>query len=239
MSNRAAKTAAEALVLYREALAAGTIIQHQFHAGRNLACALGVLGPRVADPSDCPARIMPRWLAGIVPWFFDNQPKADALAWGEAFYAQLARLDGMVPFSAVHDWHATVVCPLAIEVATKRGRPTAPHEKLAAMHAAARDGQKFAKEEWSPVYRDAYAKAYAYMESGSAGLAAASDIYGRVNAVADAGAAAGAVSALLNTAGTAEKREAKRAAFKRLADGMVECLSRIQPARGDSQKWDD
>ena len=91
----AAQTAAEALALYRDALAAGTLIQGRFHwygdDGRNLACALGVLGPKIEDASDCPAQVMPRWLAQMVPWFFDNQDRTDAFAWGEAFYAQLAR----------------------------------------------------------------------------------------------------------------------------------------------------
>ena len=202
-----AQTAAEAFARYRDAFDHDLLIQAGWHStdddGRQLACALGVLGSKIDGAEKCPAAIMPRWLAQMVPWFFDNQGFADAKAWGLRFYAELDRLKGVVPFSVVHDWQANVVGPLAIEVATKRKRDVAAHEALAAMQREALAGKKFTADEWRPVlkaaFRDAnaYANAYAYA-------------YANANAYAGAGADA-----------------AKRAAIKRLADGMVECLSRV------------
>jgi hypothetical protein len=115
-----AQTPQEALDRYQAALASDALIQGNWHAdidGRHLACALGVLGDGVKSPSDCPASVMPRWLAQMTVWFFDHQKKAEALDWGARFYAELARVGGIVPFVVIHDWHARFVGPLAIEAA--------------------------------------------------------------------------------------------------------------------------
>ena len=166
-----AQTAAEAYLRYKSALDAGLVIQGSWHAeqdGRQLACALGTLGPDVQSPKDCPSSVMPPWLAQMVPWFFDRQKEADALAWGERFFAELKRLDGNVPFSVVHDWHANVVVPLALDVCAKHNRDSTPHEALKALHLRALAGEKISANEWHPVlrsadaYADANADAYAY-----------------------------------------------------------------------------
>jgi hypothetical protein len=128
--------------------------------GRQLACGLGVLG--VTSAAQCPAQIMPRWLAQMVPYFFDNQKSDDAFGWGERVYAELARINGNVPFSVVHDWQANVVGPLAIETAKKRKRDVKPHEDKIALHQRALAGDVANKEEWVETLRPAYADAYAY-----------------------------------------------------------------------------
>lgn len=114
-----ATTAAEAYLRYEAYLASDSLIQSGWHDtaadGRDLACALGALGPDVEGARDCPAQIMPRWLARMVPAFFDRQAFADAKAWGLAFYAELQRLDGQVPFSVVYDWQANVIATFAID----------------------------------------------------------------------------------------------------------------------------
>jgi hypothetical protein len=115
-----AANAREAYDRYEAARARGALIQGGWHStaddGRQLACALGVIGDRVDSPRECPAQIMPPWLAQMVVWMFDGQRFDDAVTWGSRFYAEIARLDGAIPFSVVHDWQANVVGPLAIEV---------------------------------------------------------------------------------------------------------------------------
>ena len=160
----AVQTAAEALERYSLFLAEGRLLQSAWHKevdGRQLACGLGVLGDAVNDPSQCPANIMPRWLAQMVPWFFDNQKPDDAFAWGAKFYAELKRIDGKVPFSVVHDWQANVVGPLAIEVAELRTRPVEPHQAKIDLHKRALAGDLAKVEEWREKLRPAYANAYA------------------------------------------------------------------------------
>ena len=159
-----AQTAAEAYERYMAFLASDSIVQGSWHAekdGRQLACALGVIGPEIDSPSDCPAQIMPRWLAQMVPWFFDNQSETDAKDWGSRFYAELKRLDGAVPFSVVHDWQANTVSPLAIEVATMRKRDIAPHEAVRDLHIRALAGDLAPRDEWFQKLKHAYAYANA------------------------------------------------------------------------------
>ena len=214
-------TAQEYADRYLQAFENDALTQGAFHTerdGRQLACALGVIGDDVYGPKDCPAQIMPRWLAQMVPAFFDKQREEDAFAWGKDFTAALARIDGNVPFSVVHDWHANVVCLLGIEAAEKRGRDTAPHKALQALHLRALGGEKISADEWRPVLKDAYAYAYAYAYANANAYAYAyayayanayAYAYANANANADANAYANAYAN----------------AWKRLAEGMVDAIN--------------
>ena len=201
-----AATTKEALERYEAAFAEERLIQASWHTerdGRQLACALGVLGDGVDEPSKCPTTIMPRWLAQMVPAFFDRQKFDDAKDWGRRFYAALDHIGGNVPFSVVHDWHANTVCPLGIEAAELRKRDVAPHKALQALHLRALAGEKIGADEWRPVLKNAYAYAYAYANVyADADANAYADAYANANAYADA--------------------------WKRLADGMVEALLRVE-----------
>jgi len=201
-----AQTAAEYADLYLEAFNTGALTQGAFHAerdGRQLACALGVIGDEVKAAKDCPAAIMPRWLAQMVPVFFDRQHQSDAFAWGVAFTAELARLDGRVPFSVIHDWHGNTVCQLGIQAAEKLGRDPAPHKALQALHLRALAGEKIGANEWRPVlkvanaYANAFANARAYANADAHAYANArarayADAYAYANANANVGANADA-----------------------------------------------
>jgi len=206
-------TATEYAKVYEDAFVNGGLTQGSFHTerdGRQLACALGVIGPEIDEPEDCPASIMPGWLAQMVPAFFDNQRQEDAFTWGKGFTAELARLDGNVPFSVVHDWHANAVCVLGIRAAALRKRDTEPHIALQALHFRALAGEKISEEEWRPVLRNTNAYAYAYANAYAYAYAyACADAYAYAYAYADAYACADAN------------------AWKRLADGMTAALSRV------------
>ena len=159
-----ATTTAEALARYEAAFKEDRLIQVRWHKeqdGRHLACALGVLGDAVDGPNKCPATIMPRFLAQMVPAFFDRQKFDDAKDWGLRFYAALDRIGGNVPFSVVHDWQANTVCVLGIDAAKLRNRDTAPHEALKALHERSLAGEKISADEWKPVLKNVYAYAYA------------------------------------------------------------------------------
>jgi hypothetical protein len=198
----------DALARYMFALDNDALIQSSWHTeryGRQLACGLGVLGDEVDGPSKCPAQIMPRWLAQMVPTFFDFQDFNDAKSWGLEFYKALDRISGAVPFSVIHDWHYATVCNLGIKAAEMRGRDTSHHESLKAMHFRALNGEKITADEWRPVLRnaDAYADAYAYADADAYAYADA-DAYAYADAYADA------------------------YAWKLLADGMVAALNRVK-----------
>ena len=195
-----ATTTAEALARYETAFNEDRLIQASWHNeqdGRHLACALGVLGEQIDGPSKCPATIMPRWLAQMVPGFFDRQKFEDAKDWGLRFYKALDRIGGNVPFSVVHDWHANTVCQLGIDTAELRKRDATPHTALRALHLRALADEKIGAGEWRPVLKTAYANAYANANADAYAYA-----YAYANANADA--------------------------WKRLADGMVEALNRVE-----------
>ncbi len=200
-------TAQDYATRYKQAFETGTLTQGAFHTerdGRQLACALGVIGPDINDAKDCPAQIMPRWLAQMVPKFFDRQKQDAAFLWGLEFTAELARLNGSVPFSVVYDWHANVVCPLSIKKAEKRGRDPEPHKALQALHLRALDGEKISAKEWRPVLKIAFADNFAAVYAD-----ADADAYTRTYAFAYADAYADAD------------------AWNKLAVGMTECLKRV------------
>ena len=221
-----ATTAQEYAARYRDAFEHGGLMQGDWHSerdGREVACALGVIGKDVNGPSKCPAQIMPRWLAQMVPGFFDRQKEADAFAWGLAFTAELARINGAVPFSVVHDWHANTVCQLGIDAAEKCGRDTAPHKALQALHLRALAGEKIhadGYERTSPVCTypaDAFADANANANANANAYADAyADAFADANAYAFADANANAYA------------YAYAFAWKLLADGMVAALSRVE-----------
>ena len=206
-------SAADALARYEDFHSTGRLSQGLFHGsdddGREIACALGVLGDDVDGPKKCPAAVMPRWLAQMVPGFFDRQKKDDAFDWGKRFYAALARCGGNVPFSVIHDWHANAVTVLGIEAAEKRGRDTAPHVALQTLHQRALAGETIRADEWRPVLKNAYAYADADADAN-----ADANAYANAYAYANADAYANAYAY----------------AWKRLADGMVDALNRLPEA---------
>ena len=225
-----AQSAAEYQARYQAALKSDSLRQGVWNSerdGRHVACAIGVLGDEVDSASKCPAQIMPRWLARMVPEFFDRQKQDDAFAWGLAFTDQLKRIDGKVPFSVIHDWHANTVCQLGIDAAEKRERDPAPHKALQALHLRALAGEKISANEGRPVLKNAYAYAYAY-----ANAYADADANADANAYADADAYANAyANADANAYAYAYANayaDANADAWKLLADGMVAALSCVE-----------
>ena len=231
--------AAEAFDRYRFAVENRLLIQGGWHAeedGRHLACALGVLGRPVDSASKCPASVMPRWLALMVPNVFDRLSFEDATAWGMALYEQLARLKGQVPFSVVYDWQAN--CVLEFWAGSLKKRKFSPEvlaeklaavESLVALHRRHLAGETAPKAEWREVLRKVYAYAYADADAYAYAYADA-DAYAYADADADAYAYADADAEPTapapgeTRADLVKRRRAEN--LKLLADGLVAALAR-------------
>ncbi len=225
------ETAAEAYLQYEAFLEAGTLAQSTFISqdedGREIACALGITG--ATSVSGCPAKVMPRWLAQMAPWFFDTQEVVQAFAWGKDFYAELKRLDGQVPFSVIHDWQATVVGKFAQESAEKHGCDVSVHKALAEMQWKALTGEKFSADDWRPVLKAAFLDVYKfrYRANADADADAYANAYANANANAYADANANANANAYANANANANANAYRMTVTMMAAGMVECLKRV------------
>ena len=201
--------AKDALQRFVEWRAKGRIIQGKWHTegddGREVACALGMLGADVDCANHCPSSVMPRWLAECVPTLFDAGPLSNALEWGQRFYTELARLDGKVPDSVRTDWLCDHVWPMAR--ASLRGQwieKIGPliDERIAAERSG--DADRIEAAQNAAAHAAAYAYAYAYAAAAAA-----------AHAAADAAAAA-----------YTDADAAAHAARIKLRDALVECMER-------------
>ena len=163
-----AASPAEALALFERNKKDDRLVQDKHHkevAGRHFSDILGVLGDELQSPSDCPERIMPLWLAHTASRLFRAQPLDRAKEWGLQFYAELKRLDGKLPFTVIHDWHANVVEPFAIKFSKRRGpnpwRYVERPKALQSLHAGALSRDKIGIDEWRHVLCNAFSHIYA------------------------------------------------------------------------------
>lgn len=151
---------------YREMLDDDRLVQGKWRAeqdGRDIACAMGVAG--IDRAGECPSRVMPRWLAQMVPYFFDRQAFDDAKPWGLTFWAQLDRLDGKVPFSVLYDWQANLICASHIKRREDAGKDPANAKALQALHLRAFAGEKIDRDTWHAALKAAYRDAYANVDA--------------------------------------------------------------------------
>jgi hypothetical protein len=145
---------------------------------------LRVLGDELKGASDCPPQIMPLWLAKAAGLLFDTRlvegasifPEDAAKTWGLKFYGELERLDGKVPFSVIHDWHANTIGPLVVEFSGRQEpnpwRGVDRPKSLQDLHTAALAGAQIAADEWRPVLLDAFRHIHADGRIGPAVTAA-------------------------------------------------------------------
>jgi len=178
-----ATTAAEALERF-ERTSDGDLAVTYFHEGKtprqHPSAILRVIGDELKGAAECPPRIMPLWLANAAGPLFDARvrkgievfPDGAAKAWGLRFYGELKRLDGRIPFSVIHDWHATAIGPMIVTF-SQRPEPNPwlgadPPQALAALHAAALAGRRIAADEWRPVLHDAFVHIHARGRLGPA-----------------------------------------------------------------------
>jgi hypothetical protein len=178
----------------------------------------------------------PSWLAQIAPWLLDLQGEDAAHAWRKTFDGRISRLNAAIPFSVVHDWQANVVGALAIAASENKA-----HVRLAAMHTAAREGSVFDQDEWYQALKAAFKAVYGDLALGdefAAYICFAASVYadaysdddeeGYCNANAFAFAAA-RTYAYCDLHPRSGRNDSERAgANRRLADGFLECLERVQ-----------
>lgn len=73
-------TVADRIEAAAHALAEGRIIQHAWRRrtdGREFVCPLAAFGPDINSPKDCPAELMPPWMAELVPVLDDGVAAGD------------------------------------------------------------------------------------------------------------------------------------------------------------------
>ena len=133
-----------------------------------------------------PAAGMPAWLAQLVAALIDGQQPGTADDWARRLQAELVRLDGEVPFTVVHDWHARTVAPL-LEQACADG---SVQRAVGRLHAAALAGRSVTEPEWAaalePALREVYQRAYGYSDAYAVNYANA-EVYGTANGFGEAG----------------------------------------------------
>ena len=171
------RTAAQALERFERMSTGDLAITYHYEGQtprRNPSALLRALGDELKSAADCPPQIMPLWLAKAAGGSLFNVrlqpglpmfPEGAAKAWGVKFYRELVRLDGRIPFSVIHDWHANTVVPLVIDISNHAGpnpwqgadRPKA----LQDLHVVALAGRSIAADKWRPVLHDAFAHIYA------------------------------------------------------------------------------
>ena len=77
-----ALTVAERIEQAELAHVEGRIIQHSWRRsnGKEYVCALAAFGPDINGAEDCPAELMPQWMAQLVP-FIDDSIAAEDVPW--------------------------------------------------------------------------------------------------------------------------------------------------------------
>jgi len=78
-------------------VADGRLMQRGWHRndnGRELACMLGSFGQDINGPSDCPADLMPPWMAHLIPRLFDGLAPAETLPFARRFGPALRGMVG-------------------------------------------------------------------------------------------------------------------------------------------------
>ena len=175
----------------------GRIIRGAWHKkdaeGREIACLLGAFGEDIHSSSDCPADVMPNWLAKITPNIDDMTSN---LAWTEIIrrYASVAQKWHTLDASA---WER-VRCELliaAVEIALPHDKSGSCNNVLLLLKRK-QVGDDPTTEEWRKVHADADADADAADAAADADAAAAADADAdAAYAAADAAAAAYVVDA--------------------------------------------
>ncbi|MEZ0089210.1 SpcZ [Streptacidiphilus sp. EB129] len=111
---------------------------------------------------------VPGWLAQVAEVLCDVMGSERAEVWARRVAGELERLDG-VPFSVVHDWHASGLGPLTAEASARRGGDAAAHQAVRLLHLRALAGEQVAEPDWrsalEPALREVYRHAYAYAEA--------------------------------------------------------------------------
>jgi hypothetical protein len=104
----------------------GRLVQGFWHRqkdGRELTCLLGAIAPTINDEKDCPATVMPQWLASLTVPMFDGQIEANALAWAARFGEQMGRWHALD--SAAWDRVRAAFCSACVEDARRSANTAA------------------------------------------------------------------------------------------------------------------
>jgi len=210
----------------------GTLVRNRWGDGRDRACLLAAMSPECAEsesPMDCPASVMPKWLAELTPWMDDDGSEeawphmvrryaALAARWHVLSDGQWSRLEFVAKKIAVESCleHNEGVCAPVIALLDRSIAGDIPSdEEWSAARSAARDAARAAwyaawsavdaaNAAWSAASHAAWDAADAANAARAAARAAARDAADAAGAACAAGAAADQITASILDAIEAE-----------------------------------
>lgn len=119
----------------------------------------------------------PAWLEPILDALSTGQDPTAARDWTRRTNAELGRLDGRVPFAAVHRWYARTIAPMLREAGIRRGGTGESQRALEALHVRATGGERIDETTWyatlEPALREVYRLAYGYADAYATAYASA------------------------------------------------------------------
>ncbi|MBC2876591.1 SpcZ [Streptomyces sp. TYQ1024] len=106
---------------------------------------------------------LPDWLVQLTGALWDGLEPGTAGEWARRVHDACVRLDGRIPLTVVHDWHARTVVPLLA------GPGATPYEAVRALHLRAAEGEPVAEDAWAAALesalRDVHRRAYPYADA--------------------------------------------------------------------------
>jgi hypothetical protein len=184
----------------------GRLVQgtwHQKQDGLELACLIGAISPEISSDTQCPASVMPSWLAVLTVPVFDGQAKDVALAWAGRFGAQMAQWHRLDDASWFRVWES--FCSACVADGRRSAASAASAAASASAYAAAAAASSAYAAAAAAAAASAYASAYAAVAVAVAAAAAA-----------DAAAAAAAAYPVA--------KAARQACWARLATALCDLI---------------
>lgn len=190
----------------------GRLIQKKFHAeraGRELACLLGAIGKDIGAPEDCPAWVMPAWMAYLILTLFDGVRHENALSYG-------ARFADALRTGSVDDGVLRRFLVRTINYAVDAARPVS-------------EGKPY----WHPIVAANSAVAALIAQGVSFDDARMREATDAAKAAAGAASTAAEEAAWGGPARAAATWAAQEAAYEALFDALIEEMLRV-PEMGDA-----
>lgn len=136
-----------------------------------------------AGPGGAAGHREPEWFGQAAVTLFGGQDPGAARDWARRVHAELDRLDGRVPFSVVHDWHAHTLVPAlagtgsGADGGTDSAADGGALESVRLLHLRALAGERATETEWAdalvPALTGVYDRAYPYEVSYASSSASA------------------------------------------------------------------
>jgi len=205
------ETAAQRIESFADAGRLRQKVWHWIEDGHEIACLLGAIHPSINGADDCPADIMPPWMANLLPPLFDNVSAEKATYYGRRFAFALRH--GNTDDRVLREFLIASV-DYAVAAATKV-QPVPQHDYWAGVKSSCKRVTTLLKNDGTKADLESAARA-AY----AAARAATYATYAAEVAEA-AGAAAGAAA---DAAAFAARAAARAAAYEHIFDALISAM---------------